>query len=551
INVSSSSPELAKQRAINLTNMYQKRLNELRLSNRASRRQFSEKELEITKRKLIGAQQFLARFKESSGLVDAEAQTKAVVSTIDNLTKAQAEALTQREYSKNRVATLSSRLRMLPDSAVRSLSLGENQDYQFLRGKLAELDAQLTQKRSSFTEQHPSIQKLLQERQALQSQMQSHISQAGGGTQIDRTVNSQGQGRARLIEQLVLAETEANGQQRRAQEIQSQLEELKSTLKSIPAQQARLIELQRQIDVAEGVYKGLVAQVQQTNIAVFDAYPNVEVLDPPRVDSKPVAPKLSLIVLNAMLGAIVGSIALVLMLERRNPLLSPQDLQDMKFPIVVSVPRLKTSNNKWEQGEESEVMFQRLASAVSLQQLENRRLLITSALEGEGKTTVVLGLARALVDLGFRVLIVDGDFRQGELSQRLSKGKKLNIIESPISIEQNLHLLPTAPQQGKLVGIVSQGRFERMLAVAESHAPYDYVLVDTPPVSITTATALMAAHIPNVLFVVRPSCSYSNSVRDSIEQLTQHRAQILGLVVNGVEGVTKPYKYRSHDALVD
>jgi polysaccharide biosynthesis transport protein len=61
--------------------------------------------------------------------------------------------------------------------------------------------------------------------------------------------------------------------------------------------------------------------------------------------------------------------------------------------------------------------------------------------------------------------------------------------------------------------------------------------------------ALMAAYIANVLFVVRPGSSYSSSVGDSFDQLTQHRAHVLGLVVNGVETVTKPYKYRLHDAI--
>jgi polysaccharide biosynthesis transport protein len=322
---------------------------------------------------------------------------------------------------------------------------------------------------------------------------------------------------------------------------------LKSTLKSIPPQQAKLLELQRQVDVAEGVYKGLVAQVQQTNIDVFDVYPNVEILEQPRVDPKPIEPKLSLIVLNALLAAVIGSIALILLLERRNPLLSPQDLQDMKFPIVVSVPRIKLTNAKWQEGEETEVEFQRLASSVSLQPLDNRRLLITSAIEGEGKTTVTLGLARALLDLGFRVLMVDGDFYQAELTHRLLPNLTFNSTQQPISITSNLDLLPAAPQQKKIIEMISQGSFERTLVTAESYSQYDYVLVDSAPVSTTTATALMTAQIPNVLFVVRPESSYSNSVRNSLEQLIQHRAQILGLVVNGIETASKAYKSHLHE----
>ncbi|MGB3756941.1 MAG: CpsD/CapB family tyrosine-protein kinase, partial [Rivularia sp. (in: cyanobacteria)] len=182
-------------------------------------------------------------------------------------------------------------------------------------------------------------------------------------------------------------------------------------------------------------------------------------------------------------------------------------------------------------------------SALSLQPLNNRRLLITSAMSGEGKTTVTLGLAKALVDLGFRVLVVDGDFIRAELTQNLGFAKSPHVT-TVIPIEPNLDLLPATPQNGNIVKMVSQGKFKQALADAESHDKYDYVLVDTAPVSATSATPLMTAQIKNVLFIVKPGMSFSNSVRDSLQQLMEHQAQVLGLIVNGVEDSTKPYKQR-------
>ena len=481
-------------------------------------------------------------------MVDAEEQTKAIVTTIDNLTKAQLEALSQVEYNQNRVNTLSNLLSMSSNQAIRSLSLGENRDYQFMRGKLAEIKAELSSLRAKYTDNHPAVRELLQQEQVLSNRIQNQVKQTAGGILIDTTVSGEGQGRAGLIEQLILAETEASGQQKRAQLIQNQINQLKTNLNSIPEQQKRLSELQRSVDVAEGVYKGLVAQVQQTNIDVFDVYPNVEILDSPRANSNPISPKKSLIILNALLAGITGSVALILLLERRNPLLSPQDLKDMKFPMVVSIPRLKNAElTSDDDDDDKQVKFQRLASALSLQPLNNRHLLITSAMESEGKTTVTLGLGKALVDLGFRVLVVDGDFIRAELTQNLGFTQELNITNEVISIAPNLDLLPTTPRSGKIVKMVSEGRFQQALADAESHNKYDYVLVDTAPVSATTATALMTAQIPNVLFVVKPGMSFSNSVRDSLQQLMEHQAQVLGLVVNGVEMDAKPYKQQLND----
>ena len=373
ISTKGLSPELAKLRTNNLIALYQQRLKELRQQNRSSKRDFSAVELEDARNNMMSAQQALAQFKQSSALVDAEEQTKAIVTTIDSLTKSQLEAISQAEYNKNRVNTLSNMLSMSSNQAIRSLSLGENRDYLFMRGKLAEIKAEISGLRAKYTDNHPTVRELLQQEKVLSNRIKKQVKQTAGGIPIDTTVTGEGEGRAGLIEQLVLAETEASGQQRRAKLIHNQINQLKNNLNSIPEQQKRLLELQRSVDVAEGVYKGLVAQVQQTNIDVFDVYPNVEILDSPRASNKPISPKKSLMILNALLAGITGSIALTLLLERRNPLLSAKDLQDLTFPMVVSIPRLQNAELTSDD-DDKEVKFQRLASALSLQPLTNRHL---------------------------------------------------------------------------------------------------------------------------------------------------------------------------------
>ena len=553
VAVNGSSPEIARQRAIILTDAYQQRLNQLRQANSSVREQFSQKQLERAQQKFNQAQMELARFKQSTGLVNSEAQTQGIVTAINTLTTAQAQAVAQAQASANRVKVLSSRLNVAPDQANSSLGLSENPDYQYVRRQLAEVEANLVQARATYTDQQPKVQTLLSQRNQLQRQLQKYIAQAAAGTQVDTTMGSGtggSEGRGALMQQLILAESEASAQQRQADKLQDQVEKLNKSLKALPMNQARLQKLQQESDVAEGVYKGLVAQVQQANIDAFNAYPNVQVLDPSSVDLKPTSPKLLLVAINAILASVIGSIALVLLLEGRNPLLSPKDLQTIKFPIVVSIPRFRQSSMGLQLASETEVEFQRLASAISLQSLKDHRLLVTSAIMGEGKTTVTLGVAKALADLGFRVLVVDGDFRQAQLSQCLGFTQAPAAANKPVQILPGLDVMPTLPKQGKIVELVTRGRFEQTLAAAQSAGKYDYVLVDSAPVSLTSETALMAAVIPNVLFVVRPGTSDRNSVNHSLEQLAQHNAQIVGLVINGVETKSKPYSYRSNGSLV-
>ncbi len=551
LTVSGSSPKLANKRAIAITEAYQNRLNELRQANSRTRQKFSQIELEQAKLKLAQAQSKLTIFKQSSGLINNEDQAKGIVNSISTLTTVRAQVLATAEASENRAKALSTRLSLTPNQAIRSLGLGENKEYQFVRQELSEVEASLRQKQAIFTDIHPEVKTLLAQRESLQRKIQEHIRQTSAGTKVDTTVATDSQGRAALIQQQVLAESEATAQRRQAEQLNNQITQLQTTLKSFPVNQARLLELQRQVDVTEGVYKGLIAQIQQSNIDAFDAYPNIQVLDAPQVDPKPVSPKFLLMAVNALLASIIGSIALVLFLESRNPLLNLKDLQGQKFAIVQSIPRIKHSDPKIEMTSVSEVEFQRLASAISLQAINNRRLLVTSATQGEGKTTVAVGLAYGLVDLGFRVLLVDGDFRSAELSRSLGYAEDSTVEQLQRSIQPNLDLLPTLPKRGKIVETIKRGRFEQALTACETKGNYDYVIVDSAPVSLTSETALMATLISNVLFVVRPDSSYKNSVNESFAQLSQHNVEILGLVVNAVESKKKPYSYHSDSSLVN
>ncbi|WP_309728953.1 GNVR domain-containing protein [Chamaesiphon sp. OTE_75_metabat_556] len=557
LSVTGSSPKVAKERTSALLKAYDLRLNELRQANSATKEKFSRKQLEKARQTLTNAQTAVAEFKRTSGLVDNEEQTKGLVEAINSLSTTQAEAQAQAQASHQRAKNLETRLKLSPGKAVQSLGLDQNQGYNLLRNKLTEAEINLRKLSITYTTNSPQVQQALSDRNSLRLQLQQYVNQAAGtvnqatGTvnqaappaTVDTTVTSGAEGRSTLIQQLILAESDTNERQQQVDQLQQQIDQRRASLNAIPLAQAKLASLQRQADVAEGVYKGLIAQVQQSNIDAFNSYPNIQVLNAPRVDLKPSSPKLSFMALNAVLASIVGSIALMLLLESRNPLLNPKDIQPKRFPLVVQIPYFKRiSSAESALSAQSEVEFQRLASAISQQSLKKTRLLVTSAITGEGKTSIVLGLACALSDLGFRVLMVDGDFRKAELSRRLAytptSTNKIEVIE----VRQNLDFVPTVPQQSKkIMDLVSQGRFEIYLAVAESSQNYDYVLVDSAPVSLTSETALMSTIVPDILFVVRPGVSTRNLVNESLDLLAQHKAQLIGLVVNGVKDRSSPY----------
>ncbi len=237
--------------------------------------------------------------------------------------------------------------------------------------------------------------------------------------------------------------------------------------------------------------------------------------------------------------------AIVLLLEGRNPLLSLADLQELEIPILSSIPRLKNSPIKLKLQGEAALEFQRLASAVSMMKLHKSCLMITSATAGEGKTTVTLGLAKALLTLGFRVLIVDGDFRQAQLSKHLGYSQvEINRLHPiPINLALNLDLVPTTPQGDEIIEFIARGGFKQFLNSVQANHEYDYVLVDSAPLTLTSEAALMTAVVKNILFVTWLGNSDRHPFSKSIEQISRHQASVVGLVINGVQTPAKNQLY--------
>jgi polysaccharide biosynthesis transport protein len=538
ISVIGRDADLAKLRADNFIQIFQQRLNQLRQDDAAQRSSFILKELDQAKNNLDQAQNKLSAFKQATGLVNSEEQTKHLVGTINTLTTAQAEAQAKASANQAQMEALGDRLQMSPEQAMGTLRLNERPDYQYARQKLAETETALSKAEAIYAQGTPEIESLQDERKKIQSQIAQYSQGAaaqGPGINPGTGVNI-----GQLLQQMIVAESSTNASSHQATTLQTEINQLQSTLQSLPAQQAKLLELQRQYDITEGVHNGLVAKVQETRVNTFSNYPSVQVLDPPKVDSKPTGSKKIPIIMGTVLACSFGSLALLLLLEGRNPLLSPSDVQRSEMPILGNLPLIRLQWRSVSSLSEPSVEFQRLASAVSLMPLLKRQILITSAIAGEGKTTVTLGLAQALVSLGFQVLIVDGDLRrkptpQGTLSQRLGINLPPEVSGISVPVKPGLDFLSFTLSDQEVMEFIAQGGLERSLTNLQQELGYDYILIDSAPVCSSSETALMAAAIKSLLWVVRPGMSQRFPLQKATTGLSRHGVQWLGMIINGTE----------------
>lgn len=535
ITVHGSTEEMAQGRARRLLNVFQQRMSQLRQNDAMQRSEFMRAELNQSLRNLRQAQTRLTEFQQTSGLVSSDNQIRETVGAIAQLTTTRSQVVAQYKSSQAHVKELSQRIGLSSDRAIRSLSLAENRDFQFIRQKLVELEVPLLEAEAKFTRDHPTVQNLLNQRQQLSKQLTQYISEAAANTE---GVNSSiGENYGELIQNLVLAEANTSALQNQEIQLQKQIDELNQKLQTFPPAQAKLLELQHQYKIAEGVYNGLVGKVQEAKLNSFSAFPSIQVLDQPSVEVQASSNSQQKIAIGVILAGLFGSAALALFLESRNPLLSAEDLRLTEIPILGAVPQFKVLQNRAAVEAETNLEFQRMALAINAMNLENRRFMVSSPSSGEGKTTVVLGLAIALATLGLRILIVDTDRDDSGLKATLRNSalEVSHALDRPISIRPNIDLMTVYHPERQLVDFIVSREFEHSLQTLQEKGNYDYILIDSASICSATETSLMASIISSVLFVVRPGVSQKYLFQKALTQLNQQKVRPMGIILNGME----------------
>ncbi|BAY25921.1 hypothetical protein NIES2100_57310 [Calothrix sp. NIES-2100] len=550
ITVHGSTEEIAQGRARRLLDVFQQRMSQLRQNDAKQRSEFMRTELNQALRNLRQAQTRLTEFQESSGLVSSDNQIRETVAAVTQLTTTRSQIIAQFKSSQANVKELSSRMGLSSDQAIRSLRLAENRDFQFIRQKLSELEVPLLEAEAKFTPEHPQVKNLLNQREQLSKQLTQYIAEAAANTQgVNASV---GENYGELIQNLVLAEANTSALQNQEIQLQRQIDELNKKLQTFPPAQAKLLELQHQYKIAEGVYNGLVGKVQEAKLNAFSAFPSIQVLDDPSVEVQAASNSQQKIAIGVILAGLFGSAALALFLESRNPLLSPEDLQKTEIPILGGVPQFKVLHNREAVEAETHLEFQRLALAISAMNLEDRRFMVSSSTVGEGKTTVVLGLAIALATLGFRILIIDADQNQSALKATLgnSSSQTFHPSDQPISVRHNIDVMTIHQPERELVEFIVSKGFEQSLQVLQENGNYDYVLIDSASICSTTETSLMASIISGVLFVVRPGVSQRYLFQKALTQLNHQRVKPMGIIVNGMDMKPMDSSYATKNSLI-
>jgi len=282
---------------------------------------------------------------------------------------------------------------------------------------------------------------------------------------------------------------------------------------------------------------------------------NVRVVDPARPPERPARPRKGRALELALLLGLAAGFGLALLVDRLDlTVRSAEDAEQLvRLPCLAMIQHLENSetakgnrfepiwdNTRSQAGE----AFRNLRTAVSFRLASVKGtavVLVTSAVQEEGKSFIAANLARAFAQAGERVLLIDGDLRrpsvhrifgiQGEagLSSYLasSNGEKPATQEAGVT---NLALLSSGPIPDNPAELLGNLRLNDLIAWAQEH--YTRIIVDSPPVFPVTDALLWTRHAHGVVMVVRAGATRAALVGRALHRLKDGFANVVGVVLN-------------------
>lgn len=463
---------------------------------------------------------------------------------------------------------LQSQLQLSPDEVIQASSLSQNPTYQDLLQQEKKLESQIAVESARFNADSPVIQTLEEQRRniiALLNQEGQKI--AGSSLKNPQVQTYQGSLRQSLISQAVTVKNQLQVLQVRDQFLNQNEAALKRKIKQFPAILRQFSDLQGHLEIATKTLNQLL--IQRATLRVDDAQKE----EPWTIVSAPGIPrdangnpvpvatkKTKQMVMGVLAGLLLGLGAAVLKERYRNIFFTSDDLQEgLDLPLLGVIPFepnikqiLKSSafvdsieGAEVEQTQSSLFVEAFTSLYASIRFLASAppvsSLVVSSAVPGDGKTTVALHLAQTAAALGQRVLLVDANFRLPDMHNKLDLPQEQglsDLLSENINPKEVIRRSPTNDRLFVLTSGKPRPESIKMLActqmknlMAEFEAAFDMVIYDTPYLGPTDANFL-AANTDGILMVVAVAKTERSLVKQVLERLNSLHIPVLGVVAN-------------------
>lgn len=324
-------------------------------------------------------------------------------------------------------------------------------------------------------------------------------------------------------------------------------------LQTIPETERELIDINREQSIKNGIYSFLLQKREETALSQASTVSDSRVVDPAESSASPVTPKPKVVYLSALLIALFGGIGVVTARESLSrKILFRHEIETLTSqPIIGEIVAENNSKDPIVIGATNKTFiaeqFRRLRTTLKFIGInsKNKRILVTSAISGEGKSFVATNLALSLALTGKKVVLIDCDLNNPSLNNKLRIHNEKGITEYLLGeneaediiretdLNENLFFISTGSLPHNPSELIMSARMEELLNRLDGL--FDYIVVDTAPVSPVTDAYTLSPLCSATLFVIRHKYTPKVFVQRIDEENKMSQLKNLAIVFNGVQ----------------
>lgn len=317
----------------------------------------------------------------------------------------------------------------------------------------------------------------------------------------------------------------------------------------------RLEQMKREADASRALYEYFLTRLKETAVQKGIQQADARVLSEAARPLAPSAPRTKrVLLLSLLVGAVLGAAAVMLREALDNGFRTADALEaETGHAVFGQIPRIPARSRAdvldhlvRNPASAAAEAVRNLRTSLMLSNVDRppQVVLSTSAMPGEGKTTLAIALARNYAGLGRKVLLVEGDLRRrvfrdyftleenGGLRAVLSAEKSFEAVVQPVA-KLGADVLTGGNSPANAADLFTSTRFATLMRGLRQR--YDIVIIDMPPVLLVPDPRIVAAHADAVLFAVKWDHTSRDQVAEAIRQFDLAETKITGLVLTQID----------------
>ena len=346
------------------------------------------------------------------------------------------------------------------------------------------------------------------------------------------------------------------------QDIEKRQGTINTQRNNLPDQEQEFIEVMRNKVLKEELYLFLYKQREENALTLASTVTPAKVVNTPQMNPTPVAPRLSIIGLFCLILGVMLPLAVMIMYDIMNNRISDEARElerRLKIPLGGSLVKNHHGGHIAVREGENSVsaeLFRTLRTNLRFMQPKDVKcpvILVTSSVNGEGKSYVATNLAISLTLLGKRVALVGLDIRKPTLAAYMnlpSQGCLTSYVaEDAYTMEDlivpsgitNLDVLPSGVVPPNPSELLQSEKLDQLFV--ELRQNYDYVIVDSAPVALVGDSYLLHRLVDMTIFVTRANYTAYDLIEFINQTHMQQRLPKMVAVLNGVDAKKIGYGY--------